>query len=185
MPRWLPLAGAALLAILVVVGLGLWKFERLEEARIENGGRPAIPACAPDRVGEPGEGGCLVVAGYEGDEVAVAARRGACTALLRAHGGTAEGEDHSWAEGRFRGPYLRDSLLDVGVLVETLETVTFWSNLQRVYDAVKSALTAELGALPDDADAATVRDRLVATFIGTHQEDDVCVLVVRRALPTT
>ena len=33
----------------------------------------------------------------------------------------------------------------MGVLVETLETVTFWSNLQRVYDAVKSALTSALG----------------------------------------
>ncbi|KQP72882.1 hypothetical protein ASF60_12145 [Methylobacterium sp. Leaf113] len=54
MPRWLPLAGAALLAILVVIGLGLWKFERLQEARIESGGRPAIPACAPDRVGDTG-----------------------------------------------------------------------------------------------------------------------------------
>ena len=31
------------------------------------------------------------------------------------------------------------------MLVETLETVTFWSRLERVYDAVKAALTAELG----------------------------------------
>ena len=31
------------------------------------------------------------------------------------------------------------------MLVETLETVTFWSNLHRVYDAVKAALTASLG----------------------------------------
>ena len=48
-----------------------------------------------------------------------------------------------------------------------------------------AALTAELSDVPDDADAKAVRDRLVSTFIGTHQEDDVCLLVVRRALPTT
>lgn len=47
------------------------------------------------------------------------------------------------------------------------------------------ALTAVLSALPDDADAAEVKDRLVEAFVGTHQEDDVCLLVVRRALPTS
>lgn len=47
MPRWLPLATAGLLAILAVIGLGLWRFERLDDARAQNGGRPAIPACAP------------------------------------------------------------------------------------------------------------------------------------------
>ena len=113
--------------------------------RLSDESETSLNLAAPDRVGEPGEGGCLVVAGYEGDEVAVAARRGACTALLQAHGGTAEGEDHSWAEGRFRGPYLRDSLLDVGVLVETLETVTSWSRLLEVHEAVRQALTAALG----------------------------------------
>ncbi len=35
----------------------------------------------------------------------------------------------TWAHGRFDAPYLRDSMLDVGVLVETLETATFWSHV--------------------------------------------------------
>ena len=90
-------------------------------------------------------GGCVMVIGYEGTQEAVDAKRAACTALLSGLGGTSLGEDAGWAEGRFHGPYLRDSLLDVGVLVETLETVTFWSNLRRVYDAVSSALTTSLG----------------------------------------
>ena len=60
-------------------------------------------------------------------------------------GGTPLGEDEGWSAGRFHGPYLRDSLLDVGVLVDTLETVTFWSNLHHVYAAVKQALTDSLG----------------------------------------
>ncbi|MEZ0446383.1 SpoIIE family protein phosphatase [Cellulomonas sp. ICMP 17802] len=48
-----------------------------------------------------------------------------------------------------------------------------------------AALTAELSALPDGADATKVKDRLVEAFVGPHQEDDVCLLVVRRALPTS
>ena len=79
-----------------------------------------------------------MVTGYEGTQEAVDAKRTACTALLSGLGGTSLGEDAGWATGRFHGPYLRDSLLDVGVLVETLETVTFWSNLHRVYDAVSA-----------------------------------------------
>jgi alkyldihydroxyacetonephosphate synthase len=109
-----------------------------EEETIINLARPA-------EIGAETSGGCLVVTGYAGTEETVAARRTACTALLGALGGTALGEDPSWAEGRFHGPYLRDSLLDVGVLVETVETVTFWSRLLEVHRAVKAALRAGLG----------------------------------------
>jgi alkyldihydroxyacetonephosphate synthase len=73
--------------------------------------------------------------------------------VLTSLGGTDLGEapGRAWAAGRFQAPYLRDSLLDVGVLVETLETATFWSNLHRLYDGVRTALEAELavdGAAP-------------------------------------
>ena len=43
-------------------------------------------------------------------------------------------------KGRFHAPYLRDDLLGRGVMVETLETATTWSNLQRLYAAVRDAL---------------------------------------------
>jgi alkyldihydroxyacetonephosphate synthase len=36
-------------------------------------------------------------------------------------------------------------MLDAGVLVETLETATYWSGLRRTYDAVSAALLEELG----------------------------------------
>ena len=38
--------------------------------------------------------------------------------------------------GRFAGPYLRDALLDRGVMGETLETATPWSGLMDLYAAV-------------------------------------------------
>ncbi len=40
----------------------------------------------------------------------------------------------------------RDALLDHGVLVETLETATFWSNRQRLHAEVREALQSSLGA---------------------------------------
>lgn len=96
-------------------------------------------------VGGEGVTGCLMVVGFEGADVA--ASRAAVTTVLTDAGGTPLGEErgHAWLAGRFHAPYLRDSLLDVGVLVETLETATFWSNRQRLYDAVRTALQTELG----------------------------------------
>ena len=113
--------------------------------RLSDEAETALNLAKPDEVGGESSGGCLMVTGYEGTQQAVDAKRAACTALLAGLGGTALGEDVGWASGRFHGPYLRDSMLDVGVLVETLETVTFWSRLHRVYDEVKAALTASLG----------------------------------------
>ncbi|MFT4086913.1 MAG: FAD-binding oxidoreductase [Gordonia sp. (in: high G+C Gram-positive bacteria)] len=93
-------------------------------------------------------GGCLMVVGFEGDADDVAARDDYVTARLTSLGGqplgTAAGEH--WREGRFRGPYLRDPLLDAGALVETLETVTFWSNLDKLKADVTAAVSGALGA---------------------------------------
>jgi len=50
----------------------------------------------------------------------------------------------SWAQGRFHAPYLRDALLDEGVLVETLETATFWSRLEPLHDAVTAVTRGEV-----------------------------------------
>jgi hypothetical protein len=47
MQRGLPLIAAALIAIAVVVGLGLWLSAAREEQRAETDGKPAIPACDP------------------------------------------------------------------------------------------------------------------------------------------
>ena len=54
------------------------------------------------------------------------------------------GPGEAWAAARFAGPHLRDDLLDRGVLVETLETATRWSNLERLHGAVRSALAGAL-----------------------------------------
>lgn len=99
----------------------------------------------PDE-GAGAEGGCLMITGFEGERRAVDLSRAAVSARLTELGGRELGEaaGAAWAEGRFHGPYLRDSMLDAGVLVETLETATFWSNLETLYDAVRTALDDSL-----------------------------------------
>jgi alkyldihydroxyacetonephosphate synthase len=87
-----------------------------------------------------------MVTGFEGTPASVGTRRGLVADRLRDLGGRSLGEQGgaAWEAGRFHGPYLRDSLLDLGILVETLETATFWSRLSEVYAAVRDALTTTL-----------------------------------------
>ena len=106
-----------------------------------------IGLARPEELGEPKSGGgCLAICGYDGTEAEVASRRAGVRAVLERLGGECQGEDpgRSWARGRFAAPYLRDALLDAGVLAETLETAGFWSGLPRLHDAVRLTLSREL-----------------------------------------
>ncbi|GER98351.1 alkyldihydroxyacetonephosphate synthase [Acrocarpospora corrugata] len=100
----------------------------------------------PAELGTLAEAGCLMITGFEGSEDDVAHRREAVAALLSELGGTYRGTEpgERWEEGRYSAPYLRDSLLAAGATVETLETAGFWSDLPRLYDAVRLALRATL-----------------------------------------
>ncbi|HWJ80824.1 MAG TPA: FAD-binding oxidoreductase [Nocardioides sp.] len=115
--------------------------------RLSDENETAINLARPDAIGGEGSGGCLMIVGFEGTPEAVAAKQAAVTAALEKLGGTALGREpgEAWAEGRYAAPYLRDALLDVGVLVETLETATFWSQRDKLYGAVKDALQGALG----------------------------------------
>jgi alkyldihydroxyacetonephosphate synthase len=93
-------------------------------------------------------GGCLAITGWEGTEDHVQRRRRASASFLRGGGGLALGArpGRSWLRNRFATPYLRDEMLDRGVMVETLETATTWSGLGPLYEAVGAALRESLGA---------------------------------------
>ena len=75
---------------------------------------------------------CLLIVGGQGSWRRTLLAAGARPATRRV------GE--RWAHSRFDGPHLRDDLLDRGVMVETLETATTWSNLARLREAVRAAL---------------------------------------------
>ena len=91
-------------------------------------------------------GGCLAVFGWEGTETGVQARRAASLAVAARHGSFVVGRSvgERWEHGRYDGPYLRDDLLDAGVLVETLETSATWAQLPATWAAVRAALAGSL-----------------------------------------
>jgi alkyldihydroxyacetonephosphate synthase len=116
--------------------------------RLSDEAETAINLARPSDFGGPSAGGALMLTGFEGERVAVDRRRAAVSERLTALGGTSLGAEpgEAWSHGRFAGPYLRDTLLDLGVLVETVETATFWSSLHTVYDSVREALTEALAS---------------------------------------
>jgi alkyldihydroxyacetonephosphate synthase len=91
-------------------------------------------------------GGCLIVCGWEGEPEAVERRRALSARVLRSGGAAALGgaPGRAWERGRYEAPYLRDELLDVGYLVETLETAHTWSRLGHLYEEVRAAIGAAL-----------------------------------------
>ncbi len=90
--------------------------------------------------------GCIAILGFEGSEREAARRRALALETVRANGGLAVGRSpgEAWVKGRFGAPYLRDELLTHGVIVETLETATQWSNLRRLHRAVGEAIERAL-----------------------------------------
>ncbi|MBB1022840.1 FAD-linked oxidase C-terminal domain-containing protein, partial [Dietzia sp. DQ12-76] len=90
--------------------------------------------------------GCLCLTLFEGTADHTGSRHAETRALLLAHGAVSlgAGPAEAWEHGRFGAPVLRDSLIDNGALVETLETATDWSNLSALREAVARALSDSL-----------------------------------------
>ncbi len=112
-------------------------------ARLSDETETFVNAALSGREARPG---CLLLVGLEGGEREVRTRREAVGTELAEAGGTFLGTEPAaeWRRARFHGPYLRDALLDAGILSETLETATTWSNLMPLYEAVSAAVKETL-----------------------------------------
>jgi alkyldihydroxyacetonephosphate synthase len=90
----------------------------------------------------------MIVCGWEGEREAVERRRALSARALRAGGAVTLGvrPGRAWDRGRYEGPYVRDELLDLGYLVETLETAHTWSRLDELYRGVRAAIADSLDA---------------------------------------
>jgi alkyldihydroxyacetonephosphate synthase len=127
------------------------------------------------------ENGVLAILGFEGEADDLERRRLRTAALLRAGGGISLGRapGNAWLRTRYAAPYLRDELLDRGIMAETLETATSWSKLEDVHGAVAAALRdslAEGGTRPlvmcHVSHLYPSGASLYFTFLARQQHDD-------------
>jgi alkyldihydroxyacetonephosphate synthase len=93
--------------------------------------------------------GSLMIVGLEGSDSNVRRQRRDLSRTLRSAGAVSLGQaaGSGWAKGRFHGPYLREALLDRGLVVDTLETAHQWSRHDELYESVRSAIQDEMDAL--------------------------------------
>jgi alkyldihydroxyacetonephosphate synthase len=114
--------------------------------RLSDEAETAIGLAQPGEIGAGGAG-ALAIVGFEGTSDEVGGRQNAVRRVLEDAGAEfVPGAGEGWEGGRYRGPYLRDALLDAGALAETLETATFWSSVPELYERVSSALRESLSA---------------------------------------
>ena len=86
--------------------------------------------------------GAFMVLGFEGEAARVDELRGEALSVCRKlggfHLGTSPGKQ--WYRGRYDLAYMRDPLINLGVMVDTLETATTWDNLLHLYGEVRRAI---------------------------------------------
>lgn len=101
---------------------------------------------------------CLAIVGVEGPEGSVRCGWRHLGRLLRRHGAfpLGAGPARAWRREYFEAPYMRDALLDAGLMVDTLETAAPWDRLP--------PLRAGVGAALDHA----LRQMGTPPFVGCH-----------------
>jgi alkyldihydroxyacetonephosphate synthase len=84
---------------------------------------------------------CLAFIGHEGSEGHVRAQRRQVGRLVGRHRGVCIGRSPGelYDQKKFDTPYIRDFLLDHGILADVSETAAPWSRLAHVYDTVIAA----------------------------------------------
>jgi alkyldihydroxyacetonephosphate synthase len=108
----------------------------------------------------------MAVAGFTGPPVQTRLARRAALALLRRQGAVRVGGSmlgRAWQRGRFRAPYLRGPLWEMGYAVDTVETATTWSRVPRTVGAIEGALRAALAAEGERVHAFTHLSHVYAT----------------------
>jgi alkyldihydroxyacetonephosphate synthase len=130
---------------------------------------------------DPGNGSTLMLLGFDGSSDWVSKQWDQALEICGDHGGLSLGRTvgRSWIRDRYALPYLRDTLLGHGILVDTVETATSWSNLLRLYEtmviAMKGAISATGGGpgyvMTHISHAYPQGASLYSTFVGRQVDD--------------
>ncbi|MFX1516094.1 MAG: FAD-binding oxidoreductase [Promethearchaeota archaeon] len=88
---------------------------------------------------------CMGVMSFEGDKDLVSLTLKKAKSLAKKHGGYYIGSRpaKSWHKRRYELPFIRDPLIDYGILIDTFETSTTWDKILDLYTAVRNVLKPE------------------------------------------
>jgi alkyldihydroxyacetonephosphate synthase len=89
-----------------------------------------------------GEARCLLIFGVTGSRRSFHRTRREVVALCRKHAGLFVGTvvGHTWEKSRFLTPYLRNTLWEKGIAIDTLETALPWAQVHEASSAIPQAI---------------------------------------------
>lgn len=87
---------------------------------------------------------CLMLGSTEGDKDAGRLIKKKAKVIARRHGGLSLGSIavKAWHKHRYNDPYLREELMDIKVMTDTLETACTWEDIPRLWAGVKKVVKA-------------------------------------------
>jgi alkyldihydroxyacetonephosphate synthase len=90
--------------------------------------------------------GCMCLVGFVGSRKQAASAKGLAFSILRRHRGVSVGRSIglAWKRHRFKAPYLRNTLWDLGYAVDTVETAITWDRVAGTMSAVEAAVDGAL-----------------------------------------
>ncbi len=90
----------------------------------------------------------MLLLGFSGNRHIVNAARGEAVDLAKTQGGIHVGQQFGsqWQKGRFRTPYLRNVLWEIGYGVDTLETAVTWNQVDATLHDIETSLKAAMEA---------------------------------------
>ncbi len=123
------------------------------------------------RAGRSFERGAVLILRFEGNDECALHECSHALSICKAQGAfdLGAGPARNWHRDRFHTPYLRDVLLDHGIVVDTLETAAEWDNVETLHRKLNAAVV--------EAIAATGSKALVLTHLSHVYRDGASLYV--------
>ena len=83
------------------------------------------------------EESCFLLVGFTGSKKDINHQKKRIRKMMKGSLSLGSKPGFTWHKSRFELPYLRDELLDYGILVDTFETATLWHNLIPLYNKIQ------------------------------------------------
>jgi alkyldihydroxyacetonephosphate synthase len=104
-----------------------------------------------------GDEKCMLLVGFTGTDAQVKFYRAEVLAIANRYGGIHVGRTFGsqWHKGRFKTPYLRNTLWEMGYGIDTIETAVPWVNVQPTLDGIEAALHKAIARFEERAHVFT------------------------------
>lgn len=111
------------------------------------------------------EGKAMLLLGFSGNSHIVSTARKEAVNLAKEQGGIHVGQQfgNQWQKGRFRTPYLRNALWDLGYGVDTLETAVTWNQVDTTLNDIERSLREAMANFDEQLHVFTHLSHMYAT----------------------